>query len=307
MIRALDVHAAGWPLRVVFDGSRDAAGETLGEKAERLWKGAGSPVRWIQREPRGHAALRVGVIVASGTADAGLLVFDSDGPCPADEMDALCAAAALRETGTVAGDEPVVLETSERRIGLGAEDARGWRSAEGTVTLHGGIGTISWLSPGKTPQGDYHGAIRYEIDNAAAWGIPFRSEHAARLERLLLAGSTNGKKAYFLEETGDGTKGTTIALAMAGRDGKPLRAPEGGAAGAALAMLHGRDSALVASSVRIRALSGGWLEGTVLSAEAGETGFPTLRWELRARARLIASCEFVLDPADPFADGFLLR
>src|SRR5436309_2619682 len=60
----LDLHIAGWPIRLITNaGVGHTANEMLFTEAQRLWTEAHSVVRWLQREPRGHAAMRIGIVI----------------------------------------------------------------------------------------------------------------------------------------------------------------------------------------------------------------------------------------------------
>ncbi|RKP54108.1 hypothetical protein D7Z26_12035 [Cohnella endophytica] len=281
MVRSLDIHVAGWPLRIITDFASLGVTETITARAERLWHAENSPVRWIQREPRGHAALRVGVVTASSRADAGLIVYDAEGPCRTDEWDALCASEALSEMGVF------------RRT-----DEIGWETAEGTIK----VSAESEEFHCRTIRGVDHFNRQYNVLDSSVTDVPLRAANAAKLEQSMRNADGSSRKVLLAV---DQKEENSFILAVAARDGKLLRAPEGGAVVAALAAIHGRNP-ILGVPLRFHGLSGGWVEGIVLGVEE-INGARKLEWELRARARLIGSCEFVYDPSDPLGEGFLLR
>ncbi len=278
MARALDVHVAGWPLRVLFDADVSLE-EGPAERAERLWRGERSTLRWLQLEPRGHAALRIGVVASSRIADYALLTFDSEGPCPPDAMDALCAAAALTECGRRTNEDGIAFDTAAGTIGVGAADGEGRRNVA------------------------FRHASREFAEHAvlaSAAGLSLDPGNAPGLEAYLRGLGEQGQRTVLMEERDDGRR----VLAVAGRHGRLLRAPRAAAVGAALAAL-GAEPGL---SYRFFGLAGGVVEGLTSAATGpNEEAAADLDWELRARARLVASCEFVLDPGDALGEGFLLR
>ncbi len=296
MVRALDIHVAGWPLRVLFDFTREVERETLIQKANRLWNDTCSSVRWVQREPRGHAALRVGVIAASSNADFVLIVFDAEGPCLPDEMDALCAAEALTETGAIGMTESIALETVRGIMQVSAADDQ-LRSRKIGSRLTWQLGKSIMTSPLDTSN------CRYTVIDASNSGMILRAENAAKLEPLMQHDTEHEKKVFFVQEN-DGEKKNMIAVI--GRDGKLLRAPDGNSVGAVLATIYDRDPE-GEMPIRFHGLSCGMVEGSIHTVQIGQEGMLEIAWELRARARIVASCEFVSDPADPLDEGFLLR
>ncbi len=284
IVRTLDFHVAGWPLRLVEDFSFVSGKETLSAQAERLWTAVNSPVRWLQREPRGHAAMRVGVLAASERADAALLVFDADGVCPPDGMDALCAAAALTEKGVVPRSQAVTLATASGIVRIGAVKET---DAARSIALRAEIGN----SP-------------YTIVASSEIGIPLLPDNAAKLEQFAREGRQEGKSILYLQERNEAR--SDIIVAEIGRSGKLLRAPSGGAIGALLAMRLEKDRKF-GEPAPVQGLSGGAVEAVALEEVEGEDGSLRLEWELRAQPRCIGSCEFVADPADSIGEGFLLR
>ncbi|WP_337104310.1 hypothetical protein [Paenibacillus sp. YIM B09110] len=279
MARALDVHVAGWPLRVLFDTAEGQAQETLKEKATRLWHGGHPPLRWLQHEPRGHAAMRIGVVTSSRNGDFGLMTFDSEGLCETDVMDALGASSALTETGLRPACEGIVFETETGIIAVSEADGENRRSAICRLT------TSALAS--------------YSIIPALDAGLSLQSHKAYVIEAYLRRLAGGGKKTVLTEKGG----GSHIALASVGRDGGLLRAPHAGAVGAMLVKLS-KEDAVPGKSYCFRGLAGGEVEGMLLSADEGSK---ERVWTLTARARLVASCEFVLDPQDTIGEGFLLR
>lgn len=282
MARSLDIHVAGWPLRVLFDAAEGREEETLTEKASRLWHDERSPLRWLQREPRGHAAMRIGVVTSSRNGDYALMVFDSEGSCEADQMDALGASSALTETGLRSGGEGIVFETEAGTIMVGPADEWSRRSA------------VCRLASSELAS--------YSVIRASDAGLPLRPHNSHEIEAYVRNCEDGGRKTVLTEEI----YGSQVVLAAIGRDGYLLRAPHAVAVGAVLAKL-GEEGANTSVPCCFRGLAGGEVEGTILSVDESGGGGQELVWALTARARLVASCEFVLDPQDALGEGFLLR
>ncbi|WP_141503053.1 proline racemase family protein [Paenibacillus luteus] len=282
MAKSLDVHVAGWPLRVLFEALEHCEEETLSEKALRLWHGDHSPLRWLQHEPRGHAAMRIGVVTSSRKGDYGLMIFDSAGPCPADGMDALGAASALTETGLLANADEIVFETESGSIVVGLADEEKRRSAVCRLAL-------SELA-------------LYTVVRASDAGLSLQPHNAHVIEEYIGSCGAEGRSLVLAEER----NGNECVVAAIGRDGCLLRAPHTVAVGVLLANLLGEEGNLHVPH-RFIGLAGGLVEGMVLSADDFVEGNEEIVWALTACARLVASCEFVLDPQDAIGEGFLLR
>ncbi|MGO4545364.1 proline racemase family protein [Paenibacillus sp. 2TAB23] len=281
MAKPLDVHVAGWPLRVLFDITEDSKLETISEKALRLWHAKRSPLRWLQHEPRGHAAMRIGVVTSSRKGDYGLMIFDSEGPCCVDGMDALGASSALTETGLLANADGIVFETENGSIAVGPADGENRRSA---------ICRLALLE-----------LDSYRVVRALDAGLSLHPHNAHEIEGYI-GNCEAGRTALLAEER----NGIELVLAAIGRDGTLLRAPHMAAVGAMLAKLRG-EGANSCVPYRFIGLAGGLVECMLLSTDGMEEDDRELVWALTARARLVASCEFILDPLDELGEGFLLR
>jgi len=81
IIRTIDAHAAGEPLRLVVEGFPSPPGRTMAEKREWVTRHADGLRRSLLLEPRGHADMCGAVLTepVSPGAHAGVLFFDNDG------------------------------------------------------------------------------------------------------------------------------------------------------------------------------------------------------------------------------------
>jgi proline racemase len=81
ILRTIDAHAAGEPLRLVVDGFPSPRGKTMIEKRDWAARHADHLRRALVLEPRGHADMTGAVLTepVSPGADAGVLFFHNDG------------------------------------------------------------------------------------------------------------------------------------------------------------------------------------------------------------------------------------
>jgi len=81
IVRTIDAHAAGEPLRLVVDGFPSPRGKTMLEKREWAVRHADDVRRAVILEPRGHADMCGAVLTepCSPGAHAGILFFQSGG------------------------------------------------------------------------------------------------------------------------------------------------------------------------------------------------------------------------------------
>ena len=81
VIRTIDAHVGGQPLRLVIDGVPRLSGPTMAHKQDALRRRAETLRRAIVLEPRGHADMTAAVLTepVSPGADAGLLFMHGEG------------------------------------------------------------------------------------------------------------------------------------------------------------------------------------------------------------------------------------
>ncbi len=125
MITAVDAHACGEPGRVITGGVLDVPGRTMFEKKTWLETHADHIRRRMLREPRGYPALCCNVILPPTIpeADAGYVIMEQVEYPPMSGSNTICVVTVLIETGMVTAVEPVTHLKLETPAGLIAVDA----------------------------------------------------------------------------------------------------------------------------------------------------------------------------------------
>ena len=120
MITAVDLHAAGEPGRVITGGVLDVPGKTMFEKARYLATEADDLRKRMLREPRGYPASNCNLVLPSThpEADAGFVIMEQVEYPPMSGTNTICVVTALIETGMVPAREPVTELTLEAPAGL---------------------------------------------------------------------------------------------------------------------------------------------------------------------------------------------
>jgi proline racemase len=119
-ITAVDAHAGGEPGRVITGGVLDVPGSTMFEKKMYLERHADSLRRLMLREPRGYPALCCNLVLppTQPEADAGFVIMEQVEYPPMSGSNIICVATVLIETGMVAVQEPVTELVLEAPAGL---------------------------------------------------------------------------------------------------------------------------------------------------------------------------------------------
>jgi proline racemase len=130
MITAVDLHACGEPGRVITGGVLDVPGKTVFDKM-KFFAAHHDDIRLrMLREPRGYPALCCNLIVSPcrPEAAAGFIIMEQAEYPPMSGTNTICVVTTLLETGMIPMMEPVtefVLEAPAGLIGIRAECAAG--------------------------------------------------------------------------------------------------------------------------------------------------------------------------------------
>lgn len=120
MIHAIDLHACGEPGRVIVGGVLDVPGETMFDKMQYLETEADDLRKRMLREPRGYPAANCNLILPSSNpaADAGFVIMEQVEYPAMSGSNIICVTTALIETGMVPVTEPFTHLTLEAPAGL---------------------------------------------------------------------------------------------------------------------------------------------------------------------------------------------
>lgn len=126
MITAVDLHACGEPGRVITGGVLDVPGKTMFEKMKYMEKNLDDLRLRMLREPRGYPALCCNVIMPPTHPDAaaGFIIMEQTEYPPMSGTNTICVATTLLETGMIPMQEPVtefMLEAPAGLVGIRAE------------------------------------------------------------------------------------------------------------------------------------------------------------------------------------------
>ncbi len=120
LITAIDLHACGEPGRVIIGGVLDVPGRTMFEKM-KYFEAHHDDIRMrLLREPRGYPALCANVILppAHPEAQAGFIIMEQAEYPPMSGTNTICVATTLLETGMAPMTEPVTEFILEAPAGL---------------------------------------------------------------------------------------------------------------------------------------------------------------------------------------------
>lgn len=125
MICAVDLHAAGEHGRVIVGGVLDVPGHTMFEKKTYLEEHGDGLRKLMLREPRGYPAANCNLLLppTNSKAHAGFVIMEQVEYPPMSGTNTICVVTTLIETGMVAADEPVTTILLDTPAGLVAVKA----------------------------------------------------------------------------------------------------------------------------------------------------------------------------------------
>ncbi|GAB2672654.1 proline racemase family protein [Nocardia goodfellowii] len=327
IISAIDTHTEGMPTRVVTSGIGTIPGETMGQRREYFIEHLDGLRTLLVHEPRGHASMSAAILQPATTGDGhyGVLFIEVSGLLPMCGHGTIGVATALVEAGMVPVTEPVTevrLDTPAGRVVATVQVTAGHADS---VTLRNvpsycdslgnelevpGVGTVRYDLA--------FGGNFYAIVDLGQLGLPFdRAQQARILDtglRIMKAVNEFRRPVHLEDDRIAGCKHVLFLdpasepahtrNAMAIHPGWFDRSPCGTGTSALLARQHARG--LLAGDQELRNDS---FVGTTFYARAVETttvgGRPAIVPTITGRAWLTGTANYLLDPSDPFPEGFV--
>lgn len=329
-IEIVGCHAEGEVGDVIVGGVTPPPGDTLWDQA-----------RWIERdeslrnfvlnEPRGGVFRHANLLVPAKSPDAamGWIIMEPEDTPPMSGSNAICVATVLLETGIISMEEPETRFTLEAPGGLVHIRAKCRNGKSESVTVHNvpsfadrldaplevaGVGTLSADTA--------YGGDTFVIVEAERLGFEIVPDEARDLceagiavtaaanEQLGFSHPANPdiKRVSFCQFTrpvdrkGDRSVGTNAVVI---RPGKIDRSPTGTGLSARLAVMHARGDIQVGQLLIGRSIIGSEFEGRVEEAFLLQ-GKPAIRPSITGRAWVTDKRRLILDPDDPWPEGYRL-
>ncbi len=339
MLTAVDVHAAGEPGRVITGGLPVIPGGSMFEKMTHLRDHHDGLRRLMLREPRGYPALCCNVILppAAPEAHAGYVIMEQTEYPPMSGSNTICVVTALIETGMVTVAEPtteLVLETPAGLIRAVA-DVRDGR-CEAVTFENVPAFAVHRDAPLEVPQlgtltvDVAWGGMFYVIAEAAPLGFALTPDEGADItratemvkaaaaeqlpvvhpENAAIRGVTIGQ-LWGPARAAGATRRNAVTVSSGAFDwdrpatwtGVLDRSPCGTGTCAAMAVLHAKGQLGLGEAFVHESIIGTLFTGRLV----GETtvgGHPAVIPTITGSGWITAISQYVLDPTDPFPEGF---
>jgi len=327
-ITVVGCHAAGEVGNVVVGGVLPPPGATVFEQMQALARDD-SLRRLLLREPRGSVAVHANLVVPPTRSDcaAGFIIMEPTEYPPMSGSNTMCVATVLLETGMVEMKEPETTLRLEAPAGVVEVTARCRDGKCESVELTNVPCFADRLDAPIEVEGlgslvvdVAFGGMWYAIADARALGFGLEPSEARDLslageliraaarEQLPCVHPENpeiaGVSVVQLAEPWRGTDAVT-RNAVVVSPGRLDRSATGTGLSARMAVLHARGLMRVGDAMTHASVLGTTFEGRI----AGETsvgGRPAIVPSIRGSAWITGITQVLVDPGDPFPEGYLL-
>ena len=322
-------HAGGEIGNVVVGGVLPPPGASVFEQMEAL-RADDSLRRLLLREPRGSVAVHANLVVPAtrDDCDAGFIVMEPTEYPPMSGSNAICVATVLLETGMVAMREPETTLRLEAPAGVVEARAACHDGRCETVELTNvpcfadrldaplevdGLGTLSVDVA--------YGGMWYAIADAHELGFTLEPSEARELsltgERIRAAAREQlpcvhpenpaiaGVSIVQIAEPWQGV-GAVSRNAVTVAPGRIDRSATGTGLSARMAALHARGLMHVGETMTHASVLGSSFDGRIVS-ETAVGDRPAIVPAIRGSAWITGITHVVVDPTDPFPEGYLLN
>ena len=330
IIHVVSCHAEGEVGDVIVGGVAPPAGNTLWE--QRAWIAENQQLRnFVLNEPRGGVFRHVNLLVPpkNPKADAAWIIMEPEDTPPMSGSNSICVATVLLETGIIAMSEPETRITLEAPGGLVEVVAKCHNGKAENITDQNvasfadkldchleveGLGTLKVDTA--------YGGDSFVIANAHTLGFAITPDEARDIAvtGIKITNAANEQIGFnhpenpdwshisFCQiaapvETVEGNKTGLNAVAI--KPGKLDRSPCGTGVSARMAVLRARGLMSVGETFIGRSIIGSRFDGKII-ADTTLAGRPAIIPSITGRAWLTGTHQHMLDPDDPWPQGYKL-
>ena len=326
VIRTIDAHAAGEPLRVVLSGVDDIPGGTVPEKRRFAQRNLDGLRRTIVFEPRGHADMYGAIPTAPCTADGdlGVLFLHNEGWSTMCGHGIVGLVTVGVTVGAMSADRPIRIDAPAGRVTARAavEGARVRSVAFENVPsfvvdldaeVDGSFGTVRYDLA--------FGGAFYAYVDAAQLGLQLGPEDyrdliqiGMSIKRAVMASReiahpTEPDLGFLYGTIFHGPArdpGGTLRNVCVFAEGEVDRSPTGTGVSGRVAIEHARGRMRPGDEIVVESIVGTRFTGRIARTERFGP-YEAVVPEVEGSAWITGRHEFLVSPDDPLAEGFILR
>jgi proline racemase len=333
LIRTIDAHAGGAPLRLVIDGFPSPRGRTMIQKRDWVADHADGLRRSVMLEPRGHADMCGAVLTepVSPGSHAGVLFFDNDGYSAMSGHGIIAVATIALERGLMMPGGNGAAVAFDTPAGVVRARADVHTDASGTIRVERVsfvnvpsfvlfAGLAVQIGARQLRADVAYGGAFYAIVDGEAAGVAIDGAHVPELRRVgtaigrAIAGARTIVHPVESSLSGlDGTiftgpahaEGADLRNVAVRADGEIDRSPCGTGTSAVMAVLDAMGLLDAARPFVHEGIIGTRISGRVAGrTEVGD--YPAVVTEVEGSAWITGEHAFTIDDRDPLKEGFKL-
>lgn len=328
ILHTVESHTEGMPTRVVVGGVGVIPGETMFEKRRYFMENMDGLRTHLMFEPRGHSAMSGAILQPSTRPDAdwGVVYIEVSGCLPMCGHGTIGVATVLVETGMVPVVEPVTTIRLDTPAGLVVVDVSVKNGKAENVTIINVPSfslaldqTVDVPGLGKIAYDIAYGGNFYAIVPIDRVGIEFKRENGQKFldAGLAIMDAINQQNrpvhpenpeinvCHHVDFIASGSHKLHWKNAMAIYPGWFDRSPCGTGTSARLAQMVARGEFQDGETL----INESWI-GSQFQAQIKEhttvAGIPAIVPSITGRAWVMGTAQWMLDPDDPFPEGFLV-
>ena len=330
VIHTVSCHAEGEVGDVIVGGVTPPPGESIWE--QRKWIAKDDVLRsFMLNEPRGGVFRHVNLLVPPKhpEAQAAWIIMEPEDTPPMSGSNSICVSTVLLDTGIIPMQEPVtemVLEAPGGLVRIRAYCANGkaeWIEVENLPSFAGLMGVPLEIEGLGTVMVDTaFGGDSFVVVDQASLGLSLEADEAQTLAELgvKITNAANDQLGFdhplnpdwrhhsfclFAGALQRGEDGLQAKSIVSIQPGKLDRSPTGTAVSARMALLHAKGEMAVGDRLTGISIIGSEFHGKILGeTKVGET--PAIRPEIRGRGWVTGTHQHMLDPSDPWPEGYRL-
>ncbi|WP_298859880.1 proline racemase family protein [uncultured Sulfitobacter sp.] len=329
-IHVVSCHAEGEVGDVIVGGVAPPPGETLW--AQRNWIAKDQTLRnFMLNEPRGGVFRHVNLLVPPKHPEAqmGWIIMEPDDTPPMSGSNSICVATVLLDSGIIPMVEPVTHMTLEAPGGIvrvRAECRDGKAQSITVQNLPSFVGEVGVMLDvpelGQIKVDTAYGGDSFVVVDAQALGFTLEAAEAGQLAELgvRITNAANDQLRFHHPENPEWRHfsfclfagpimrqgshlSTTAAVSI--QPGKIDRSPTGTAASARMALLHAAGQMHVGETFTARSIIGSEFHGRIVgTTRVGDRA--AIIPEITGRAWITGTHQHMLDPDDPWPEGYRL-
>jgi proline racemase len=328
VIHVVSCHAEGEVGDVIVGGVAPPPGQTVWD--QRTWIAQDKVLRnFMLNEPRGGVFRHVNLLVPpkNPLAQAAWIIMEPEDTPPMSGSNSICVATVLLDSGIIPMQEPVtemILEAPGGLVHVRAECRNGKAeriTVENLPSFAGKMGVpLEVEGLGTLTVDTAFGGDSFVVVDAPALGLALDVDEARDLAVLgvKITDAANRQLGFHHPERPDWTHHSFCLFAGAlSRDADGLRAksvvsiqpgkldrsPTGTAVSARMALLHAKGQMAVGDRLTGVSIIGSEFHGKILgTAQVGD--LPAIRPQISGRAWVTGTHQHMLDPADPWPEGY---